>query len=126
MKIISKNHISIFSESITICALPLSNKEIQRLRFRSPFDPHNMLHSKPLYNHSIFFFLLPCITPHFPLILLLILHHLLRPFSVFVLLLAFSSLSPTMAAEKERDTQVYLAKLAEQAERYEGLRTLFF
>lgn len=35
-------------------------------------------------------------------------------------------ISPTMSTEKERETQVYLAKLAEQAERYEGYLILFY
>ena len=31
-----------------------------------------------------------------------------------------------MSTEKERETQVYMAKLAEQAERYEGFLSCYF
>ena len=84
---------------------------IQRLRFNLALFPHDLFH---LYKHSTL-----------PSLLLLHNHIILISFFFNFSLIQFSFLwynnnTTTMSTEKERETQVYLAKLSEQAERYEG------
>ncbi|KAK7307061.1 hypothetical protein VNO77_39788 [Canavalia gladiata] len=88
---------------------------IQRWRFGLPLTPTTC----SIFNHYIttlplFFFFSAS-----PSIYLLRFFTLL--FFVLFSFLSDLSLSVTMSVEKERETQVYLAKLAEQAERYEEM-----
>ena len=52
-------------------------------------------------------------------------HFLFLVFSIFANFFFVCEKKKKMSTEKERETQVYLAKLAEQAERYEGFVRIF-
>lgn len=112
--------IKIKISSNTICAVSLSKPLIQR--FRSGLSSLSSTASS-IFNSYI------STPPHPSLLIFLPLrstgHCGFPPFPFFAfyclsVLLSSSHLSETMSAEKEREGHVYMAKLAEQAERYDG------